>query len=54
MQTKTRLITIRRTVTQVVEEKGKQVEQKAKKYFPCKVNASVPYDHRMCEFPKFD
>lgn len=49
MQTKTRLITIKRTVVQVVEEKGKQVEQRVTRHFPCKINAGIPYDHLMCE-----
>lgn len=43
---KTRLITIKRTIT-VVDKDGK--EQKVQKIFPVKINAGVPYDHRMCE-----
>lgn len=58
MKSKTRLITIRRTTTQIVEEKGKQVEKKVQKNYPCEVNAAVPESHRMCEHgwnpPKFD
>lgn len=49
MKSKTRLITIRRTTTQIVEEKGKQVEKKVQKNYPCEVNAAVPESHRMCE-----
>jgi hypothetical protein len=49
MNPKTRLITIRRTITQIVEEKGKQVEKKVQKNFPCRVNAGVPYSHHICE-----
>ena len=49
MHPRTRLITIKRVITQLVEEKGKQVEKKIQKNFPYRVNASVPYSHRMCE-----
>lgn len=49
MHPRTRLITIKRVITQLVEEKGKQVEKKIQKNFPCRVNASVPYSHKMCE-----
>ena len=49
MKTKTRLITIKRTVKEIVEEKGKQVEKSFIKKFPCTINGAVPESHRMCE-----
>ena len=50
MKTKTRGITIRRTIeVETPQKDGKTKIEKVKKYFPCRVNASVPFDHRMCE-----
>lgn len=46
---KTRMITIQRTVEEtVVDKKGVAKTQKVKHWFPCKINASVPYNHEMC------
>lgn len=48
---KTRLITILRTIEIEVQGKdGKVEKKKVKKSFPCRINAGVPYDHRMCEY----
>lgn len=50
MNTKTRGITIRRTIeVETPQKDGKTKIEKVKKFFPCKINASVPFDHRMCE-----
>lgn len=49
MKPKTRLITIKRTVKETVEEKGKLVEKRSQHRFPCMVNAAVPPFHWMCE-----
>lgn len=47
---KTRLITIKRLVeVDVVQKDGKVEKEKVRKRFPCRVNAAVPFDHRMCE-----
>ena len=47
---KTRGITIRRTVTVEIPQKdGKVKQEKVQKNFPCKINAAVPFEHRMCE-----
>lgn len=47
---KIRMITIQRTVEEVVtDKKGASKIQKVKHWFPCKVNAAVPYNHRMCQ-----
>lgn len=47
---KTRLITIQRTVEVEIPGKDGKVEiVKVKKFFPCKVNAGVPFNHKMCE-----
>ena len=43
---KTRMITIYRTVKETNEDK--KVVVKIQK-FPCKINAGVPFSHRMCE-----
>lgn len=43
---KTRLIRIKRTIT-VLDPQGKDV--KVVKSFPCKINASTPSSHRLCE-----
>lgn len=48
---KTRLITIRRTVEIEREVKGGKIEKvKVEQQFPCKINAGVPFDHKMCEY----
>ena len=48
--TKTRMITIRRsTMDDVVGKKGEVTKQKVVHSFPCKINASVPFNHRMCQ-----
>lgn len=47
---KIRMITIQRTVEETVtDKKGATKTQKVKHWFPCKVNASVPFDHKMCQ-----
>jgi len=47
---KIRMITIRRsTWDDVVDKKGKVTQQKVVHSFPCKINASVPFDHKMCQ-----
>lgn len=47
---KTRLITIQRTIeVQVPAKDGKIEIKKVVKSFPCRVNAGVPFNHRMCE-----
>lgn len=47
---KTRLITIQRTIEVQVSAKDGKIEiKKVVKPFPCRVNASVPFNHRMCE-----
>lgn len=47
---KVRMITIQRTVEETItDKKGVSKVQKVKHWFPCKINASVPYDHRMCQ-----
>lgn len=47
---KTRMITIKRTITVITTDKnGNPKEQKQQQWFPCKVNASVPFDHYMCK-----
>ena len=52
---KTRGINIRRTVKVLSEDKkGNVTETKVQKNFPCKVNASVPFTHWMCENNRFD
>ena len=46
----TRLITIKRFVEETVKDKnGAQKTVKVAHLFPCKINASVPYSHNMCE-----
>lgn len=48
--TKTRMITIQRTVKEIVEDKkGNVKEQFVKHWFPVRINAAVPYDHHMCQ-----
>lgn len=48
---KTRLITIKRTViTEVPQKDGKTKLEKSIKVFPCKINAGVPFSHKMCEY----
>lgn len=48
--TKIRMITIQRTVEETVtDKKGNSKTMKVKHWYPCKVNASVPFDHRMCQ-----
>lgn len=48
---KTRLITILRTIeVEVPAKDGKVEKKKVVKPFPCRINAGVPYDHRMCEY----
>lgn len=43
-------IFIKRKVKTVTEDaKGKVTEKVEIKTFPCKVNASVPFDHKMCK-----
>lgn len=46
----TRGIFIKRKVKTVTEDAktGKVTEKTEVKTFPCKVNASVPFNHRMC------
>lgn len=46
---KTRGINIKRTVKEEVIENGKPVEKKVKKWFRCKINASIPFEHKLCE-----
>lgn len=47
---KTRLISIRRTIEVEMPAKDGKVEKvKVQKWFPCKINAGVPFDHKMCE-----
>lgn len=47
---KTRGITIVRTIeVEVPQKDGKTKLEKRRKTFPCKVNAAVPFNHRMCE-----
>lgn len=47
---KTRMITIQRTIEEIVtDKKGNSKAQKVKHWFPCRVNAAVPFDHRMCK-----
>lgn len=49
-QAKTRLISIRRTVEiEVPTKDGKTEKQKIQRWFPCRVNAGVPFSHKMCE-----
>ena len=43
MKAKTRKIVIERISTEIAEEKQIVV----KKIYPCKVNAAVPFNHRM-------
>lgn len=43
MKTKTRKIFIERTTMEIVDEKLTMV----KRIYPCKVNAAVPFNHRM-------
>lgn len=46
----TRLITILRTIeVEVPAKDGKMEIKKVVKPFPCRVNAAVPFNHRMCE-----
>lgn len=46
---KIRMITILRTTEDpVVDKKGSVKTMKTAHWFPCKVNAAVPLDHRMC------
>ena len=48
---KTRLITILRTIEiEVPAKDGKIEKKKVVKPFPCRINAGVPYDHKMCEY----
>lgn len=48
MMSKTRGISIKRTETIIESDKnGNPVEKKQVRWFPCKVNAAVPFDHRM-------
>ncbi len=47
---KIRMITIQRTVEEIVpDKKGASKVMKVKHWYPCKVNASVPFDHQMCQ-----
>lgn len=47
---KTRGITIKRIVEIEVTDKNGAVKKiKQAQNFPCQVNASVPFDHRMCK-----
>lgn len=51
---KTRGIDIRRTVTEIVEDKtGKTKEIKKVYTFPCKINAGITNDHRMIVMERF-
>ena len=44
------MITIQRTVEETVtDKKGNVKVQKVKHWYPCKVNAAVPYNHFMCK-----
>lgn len=46
---KTRMITIQRTVEEQIPGKnGSVTTVKVKHWFPCKVNAAVPFSHEMC------
>lgn len=50
MKANTRLISIRRTVeVEVPAKDGKMEKIKVVKTFPCRVNAGVPFEHRLCE-----
>lgn len=50
MKSKTRGISIKRTVkTVVVDDKGNEKEMMVKQWFPCRVNAAVPFDHKMLQ-----
>ena len=47
---KTRLITIYRSIWVEQPKKDGKVEKvKVTKAFPCRINAGVPFDHKMCE-----
>lgn len=47
---KTRTISIKRTVeVEIVEKSGATKRQKQVQWFPCKINAAVPFNHRMCK-----
>lgn len=47
---KTRMITIQRTVEETItDKKGNVKTVKVQHWFPCKVNAAVPYNHHMCK-----
>ena len=44
------MISIKRTVEiEVTDKNGNVKTQKQVQWFPCKVNASVPFDHGMCK-----
>lgn len=47
---KTRLITILRTIeVETAGKDGKVEKKKVIKPFPCRINAGVPFEHRLCE-----
>jgi hypothetical protein len=47
---KVRLITIQRTVEETVTDKnGSSKVMKVKHWFPVKINAAIPLNHRMCK-----
>ena len=50
-KTKMRGIFIKRKIKTITEDSktGKTTEKVEVKMFPCKINASVPFDHKMCE-----
>ena len=44
-------MTIRRTIEVEREVKGGKIEKvKEKHTYPCKINAGVPFNHKMCEY----
>ena len=45
----TRTITIKRTIRIPQEKDGKIEMIPVVKRFPCKINAGVPFSHKMCE-----
>lgn len=46
---KTRSITIKRAyIKSIPDGKGGVKQERVINYFPCRINAGVPFDHRMC------
>ena len=47
---KVRMISIKRVVEETITDKtGKAKTQKVQHWYPCRVNAAVPFNHRMCQ-----